>query len=55
MRRGTVEMVVAPRPTKKMDKIKKGLRVRKSKMMATTNVEAAISNEKFNLLFKMYI
>lgn len=55
MRRDKVEMAVVPRPTAKMDKIKKGLRVRKSNIMATTKVEVATSNEKFNLLFKMYI
>lgn len=55
MRRDEVEIAVAPRPTAKMAEIKKGLRVRKSKIIAITNVEAAISNEKFNLLFKRYM
>lgn len=55
MKRDKVEMAVVPNPTAKIDKIKKGLRVRKSKMMATTNVDAAASNEKFNFLFKMYM
>jgi len=47
-----VETAVEPRPTTKMAMTRKGLKVRKSKTIATTKEEAAISKEKFSLLFR---
>jgi len=52
IRRVTLETAVDPRPTAKMAKMRKGLKVRKSKIMATTKEEVAISKEKFSLLFR---
>jgi hypothetical protein len=51
-RRPGVETAEAPKPTMKIAKARKGLRVKKSRTKATTNVEAALSKEKPSLLFK---
>ncbi|GAH64301.1 unnamed protein product [marine sediment metagenome] len=44
----------APSPTMSMERIRKGLSVRKSNTKATTNVDAACSNGYLSLLFNTY-
>ena len=49
-----MDMDVLPKPTTIMAKAKKGLKVRKSRMKATTKLEEADSKEYFILLLSTY-